>query len=37
MGVWGRKKKEKNPLQEGPLKGIGSSVDMQPYIGGVGV
>jgi len=28
------RKKERNPLHEGPLKGIGSSVGMQPYMGG---
>ncbi len=31
------RKKEENPVQEGPLKGIGSSVGMQPYKGGVGI
>ncbi len=31
------RKKERNPLQEGPLKGIGSSAGMQPYKGGVGI
>jgi hypothetical protein len=30
----GIRKKERNPLHEGPLKGIGSSVGMQPYMGG---
>jgi hypothetical protein len=34
----GRKeKKERNPLQEGLLKGIGSSVAMQPYKAEVGI
>ncbi len=33
----GEKKKERNPLQRGHVKDIGSSVGMQPYIGGVGV
>jgi hypothetical protein len=27
------RKKERNALHEGPLKGIGSSVGMQPYMG----
>ena len=31
------KEKERNPLQEGPLKGIGSSMGMQPYTGEVGI
>jgi len=31
------RKKQSNPLQEGPLKVIGSSVDMQSYKGGVGI
>ena len=35
--VWNGPRKERNPLQEGPLKGIGSSVGMQPYKGGVGI
>ena len=29
--------KESNPLQEGLLKGIESSVGMQPYKGGMGI
>jgi hypothetical protein len=41
LGHWAQqnteRKKERNPLQKGPLKGIGSSVGMQPIIGGVGV
>jgi hypothetical protein len=32
-----RKKEKKNPLQKGLLKGIGSSVGMQSYKGGVGI
>ena len=31
------RKKERNPLQEGPLKGIGSSVGLHPYKRGVGI
>ncbi len=30
------RKKERTPLHEGHIKGIGSSVGMQPYKGGVG-
>ena len=36
-GLERREKKERNPLQEGPLKGIGSSVGMHPHKGGVGI
>jgi hypothetical protein len=32
-----RKKRKKNPLQEGPLKDIGFSVGMHSYKGGVGI
>jgi hypothetical protein len=41
MGGWRlpnlRKKKEEKSLHEGPLKGIGFSVGMQPYKGGMGI
>ena len=31
------RRKERNPLQEGPLKGIWSSMGMHPYKRGVGI
>jgi hypothetical protein len=32
-----KRKEKKIPYKEGMQKGIGSSVGMQPYIGGMGV
>ena len=34
--ITSQEKEGKNPLHEGPLKGIRSSVGMQPYMGGWG-